>query len=296
MQKNCRMAEPEVGGDFVEPCVTADAFLGGRLMLRQPRRGHRAGTDAILLGAAAAPDFEGLVLDIGAGVGAAGLVLAATRPMASIGLVENDPATAALARENLAFNGMAARGRVFEADVLAPKSRRAAGLVDESADLVISNPPFFDPRRARASPDQGRRRAHVMLEGAPHGGRSASGSQIALESQFPPEGDAREGAALAAWVAACLALTRPAGSFIMIHRPDSLGVILQALAGRAGGTMVLPIQARGDEPAIRILLRAKKGGRAPLVIAPALVLHEGGADGFTPLAERIHRGDAAIPW
>ena len=36
-----------------------DAFLGGRLRLRQPGRGHRAGTDALLLAAAAPLDFAG---------------------------------------------------------------------------------------------------------------------------------------------------------------------------------------------------------------------------------------------
>ena len=32
--------------------VTQDAVLGGRLLLKQPRRGHRVGHDAILLAAA----------------------------------------------------------------------------------------------------------------------------------------------------------------------------------------------------------------------------------------------------
>ena len=32
--------------------TTEDAVLGGRLILRQPRRGHRFGHDAILLAAA----------------------------------------------------------------------------------------------------------------------------------------------------------------------------------------------------------------------------------------------------
>lgn len=257
---------------MVEPAQAAsdeaDAFLGGRLFLRQPERGHRAGTDAILLAAAAPADYAGLVFDVGAGVGAAGLALALTRRCAKVGLIENDPATAGLARENLILNGMSDRGQVFEADALSPPSRRAAGLVDESAGLVISNPPFFDARRSRPSPEEGKRRAHVL----------------------PGDG----AAGLEAWIAACLALARPGGSFILIHRPENLAAILASLEGRAGGVTVLPVHARRDAPAIRILLRAKKGSRAPLSIAPALTLHEGSQ--FTAKAEAIHRGEAAIEW
>jgi tRNA1(Val) A37 N6-methylase TrmN6 len=261
------MAEP--AADSIG--AAADAFFGGRLLLRQPARGHRAGTDALLLAAAAPLDFDGLALDVGAGVGAAGLALASLRPKARIGLVEIDPPTAALARENLVLNGMAERGQVFEADALAPPRRRAAGLADESAALIISNPPFLDPRRALMSPDEDRRRAHAM--------------------HVPGAG---EPSALAAWIAACLALVRPGGEMILIHRPDALGAILNSLEGRAGAVTILPVHARRETLAIRILVRAKKGSRAPLAIAPGLVLHEG--ERFTAAAEAIHRGEAAIAW
>ena len=62
------------------PQLVTDAFLGGRLLLRQPADGHRIGTDAVLLAAAAPGDFSGLAIDAGAGVGAAGLALAIARP------------------------------------------------------------------------------------------------------------------------------------------------------------------------------------------------------------------------
>ncbi len=255
-----------------------DVFFGGRLLLRQPDRGHRAGTDAVLLAAAAPKDFEDLVLDAGAGVGAAGLALAATRPGARLGLIENDAPTAELARANLILNGMAERGEVFEADLFSPPSRRAAGLSDERAGLVISNPPFFDPRRSRASPDAGKRRAHTMRGEAMHEDASSSGGASALH----------------AWIAASLALARPGGSLLLIHRPEALDVILASLEARAGGTVVLPVHARRNAPAIRILVRAQKGSRAPLSIAPALILHEG--SGFTDLAQAIHQGEASIEW
>ena len=246
--------------------VVADAFLGGRLLLRQPAEGHRCGTDAVLLAAAAPADFSGLAIDVGAGIGAAGLALALARPAARIGLLENDPFVAELARANLLQNKLAGRGHVFEADVLSKPSRRAAGLRDETAGLVITNPPFLDPSRARLSPDPGKRRAHAM----------------------PAEG------ALAAWIVASLALVAPGGLFILIHCPDALPPILQTLAGRAGDITVLPIYPRSDTKAGRILVRGKKGSRAPLAIAPPLVLHDG--EGFTEAADAMHRGVAMIEW
>ncbi|HEX2216507.1 MAG TPA: methyltransferase, partial [Xanthobacteraceae bacterium] len=58
------------------PELTVDAVLGGRLRLMQPKRGHRFGHDAVLL-AAATPAAPGdRVVEFGAGVGAAGLLVA----------------------------------------------------------------------------------------------------------------------------------------------------------------------------------------------------------------------------
>ena len=248
------------------PPVVADPFLGGRLLLSQPTDGHRCGTDAVLLAAAAPADFSGLAIDVGAGVGAAGLALAVARPRAHVGLLENDPFIAELARANLRQNELADRGHVLEADLLSKESRRGAGLRDESAGLVITNPPFLDPSRARLSPDLRKRRARAM----------------------PAEG------ALAAWIAASLALLAPGGLFILIHRPDALPLILQTQAARAGGITVLPVYPRLETKAGRILVRGKKGSRAPLAIAPPLVLHDG--EGFTEAADAIHRGAAMIEW
>ena len=47
---------------------TEDSLLGGRVRLIQPRRGHRVGTDAVLLAASADARAEETVYDLGAGV------------------------------------------------------------------------------------------------------------------------------------------------------------------------------------------------------------------------------------
>ncbi|ACB95600.1 tRNA1(Val) (adenine(37)-N6)-methyltransferase [Beijerinckia indica] len=248
--------------------TTTDRFLDGALVLRQPRKGHRSGTDAILLAAAAPGDFEGHALDLGAGVGAAGLALAVKRPHLTIGLVEREPGTAQLAAENLHLNQLAERGHVFVADLLSPASRREAGLKEGAAQMVITNPPFYDPACMRP-PQDARRRQAAMMEAA---------GPVPLER----------------WIGASLALLAADGLFLMIHRPEVLGTIIGACAGRAGALVILPIQTSPKSCAKRVLIRARKGSRAPLAIAPPLVLQNQGR--FTDEAEAIHRGTAFIDW
>ncbi|WP_400769117.1 tRNA1(Val) (adenine(37)-N6)-methyltransferase [Methylosinus sporium] len=243
----------------------ADAFLGGKLRLLQPSRGHRVGTDAILLAAAAPRELGGLLLDIGAGVGAVGLIAALRAPRATIGLVEIDALSASLARENVAANGLAERARVFECDMRSAAARRAAGLEGANADLILTNPPYLTPGRARVSPDPRRALAHVSAGG------------------------------LEPWLRACVALLRPGGALVMIHRADALPDCLASIGARLGGLAILPIAPRAGQAATRILLRGVKGSKAPLALYPPLVLH--GADGgFTPEADALHRGDGELPW
>src|SRR6059058_6190106 len=83
--------------------TTEDAFLGGQLRLRQPKSGHRAGHDAMLLAAATLARSGDRVVDFGAG-----LALAKRVPAIQLLLVEIDPELAELARGNAASNAIAA--------------------------------------------------------------------------------------------------------------------------------------------------------------------------------------------
>src|SRR5271165_632696 len=128
--------------------VRISGFLGGRLQLAQDERGHRVGLDAALLAAATPAATSGLILDLGAGVGA-------------VGLVEIAQETAALARENIRLNGLEERVRLYEADFIGAANRRASGLVDEAAEVVLTNPPHHARGSVRVSPDTAKALAHV---------------------------------------------------------------------------------------------------------------------------------------
>jgi tRNA1(Val) A37 N6-methylase TrmN6 len=246
--------------------LTDDAVLGGRLRLTQKRSGHRVGHDAILLAAATGARPGDHAVDLGAGVGAAGLALAVRVSDMTVTLVEIDPALAAIAAENITRNGFEGRANAVTLDVTGPpESFAACGLGPGSADHVLMNPPFNNPETLKVSPDLDRRSAHVATE-----------------------------ASLAQWVAAAAWLLHSAGSLTMIWRAEGLAHVLATLEQRFGGTAVLPVHGRAAEPAIRVLVRATKGSRAPLALLPGLVLNDRSGRP-TPEAESVLRGAAALP-
>ena len=119
--------------------VTEDAVLGGKLRLKQPSAGHRVGHDAILLAAACPARAGECVVDLGAGVGAAGLALARRVDGVKVVLVEVDAALAALAAENAQRNGLSARVSAVALDVAASaRAFAVAGLAPESVTRILT--------------------------------------------------------------------------------------------------------------------------------------------------------------
>ena len=74
--------------------VSEDALLGGKVILRQPVRGHRFGHDAVLLAAATPAQAGQHAVELGSGVGAAGLALACRVEGLTVTLVELEVARA----------------------------------------------------------------------------------------------------------------------------------------------------------------------------------------------------------
>jgi tRNA1(Val) A37 N6-methylase TrmN6 len=220
-----------------------DTVLGGRLLLRQPRRGHRVGHDAILLAAATGAAAGDHAVDLGAGVGAAGLALATRVGGLKVTLVEIDPALTALADGNARRNGLADRVRALTLDVTRPETFAAAGLAPESADHVLMNPPFND--LSHASPDAQRRLAHAAAPDT-----------------------------LPRWVSAAAHLLKRDGVLTLIWRADGLAAVEEALAPAFGNIAILPIRPRPDAAAIRMIVRARKGGTALLTQHPGLELND----------------------
>ena len=240
--------------------VTEDALLGGRVTLRQPETGYRVAIDPVAL-AAAIPAAKGdTVLDVGAGVGAAALCLAARVPECRIYGVEIQRHLVRLAAENVALNGFGGRVEVMVGDLSRPPPRLAAG----SFHHVMSNPPYLTAPRANASPHAGKAAATVEAVGE-----------------------------LAEWVGFCVNMVRHKGSVTFIHRADRLDELLAHLRDKTGGAVIYPLWPSADRarPAKRVIVQATKGSAGPLKLLPGLILHEGEA--YSPAAEAILRhGDA----
>lgn len=249
---------------------TVDAFHRGDFYLVQPaRRGHRAGTDAMMLAASVPSGFSGRVADLGAGAGAAGLAVASRCANARVVLMENAPEMADFARRSLALPRNAhlvGRCEVLEVDVRLPdRERRAAGLADFSFDWAIMNPPFNRPAD-RPSPDVLRRQAHVM----------------------------EDANVFETWLRTAGWLVRPGGGVAIIARPQSLAPILAGMHAWFGAQEVKTLHPRADRPATRIVVRAIRGSNRDITLLPPLILHAEGSDRFTAEADAINNGRASL--
>ena len=240
--------------------IVENALLGGRVRLRQPAKGYRAGMDAALLAAAVAAAPGERVIEAGCGAGAVLMQIAARCPGVALTGLERDPAMAALARENATLNG--ADAQIVEGDVAA--GFRALDL--PLFDRAVSNPPFFDDPAALRAPAEGKRGAWMADDG------------------------------LKAWTTFLLKSVREGGRIAVIHRADRLADLLALLGETAGSFAVRGIHPHTDEPAKRVLVQAIKTGKAPLRLLPPLVLHDRSGAKHTAEAEAILRGEAALPF
>lgn len=233
----------------------------------QPRDGHRAGLEAMLLAATLAADATGHLADLGAGSGAAGLAAASRLPDLKVLLVERSGIMADLARSSLALpqnHHLMTRTDVLQADVtLRGNARQDAGLADNAFDHVLTNPPFNDARD-RATPDPLKAEAHLM-------------SASLWED----------------WLRTAGAILKPGGSVALIARPESMASLLPAAEKRFGSLRLLALHPHQGEAAIRIILRGIKGSRARLSIGPPLVLHQ--PDGaLTSVADDLINGRSSM--
>lgn len=246
--------------------TTCDMFLGDRLAIHQPAKGYRAGIDAVLLAACVLPKTDAAtLLDIGAGAGTVGLCAAARLPQLSVVLLERAPALSALSSRNIKVNALSDRVRTICASVTASASELAAsGIAPESFDTCVANPPYHDEDSGTPAGDALKAASHAM----------------------PAD-------ALEDWARFMARMTRAGGQALMIHKAEALPRILAAMGPRFGRLRVLPIYARPDTSAIRVIIAGVKGSRAPLEIRPGLILH-GEGNAFTPAASAILRQGAGI--
>ncbi len=213
--------------------TTTDTLLGGALKLLQPKTGYRINVDSLLLVGFAGERRVDRVVDLGAGVGALGL-LALHRGIAKRALlIEADPKLVLLARENLSRAGF--EGEARELDLTRNKLR------DSAAPLVLCNPPYY--------PAHSHRPAQSLSKAA-----------------------ARSGELGPFLAAAAAVLARKTGRALFSYPAPQLPELLQRAedAGLVPKRLRF-VHAREDKPARLTLVELRAARPGGLVIEPPLI-------------------------
>ena len=235
--------------------TSEDRFLNGRVVVRQPMRGFRAGLDAVMLAASVPAKPGEQALELGSGVGTASLCLAHRIADLAITGIEIDAGLVALANANALANGMDARLRFLEGDVFNSPHETHRAFAH-----AFCNPPFHNEEgetspvveRTQALQDRGR---------------------------------------LAGWIEEGVKRVAPKGTFTIILRSDRIAEALEALPGQ--GICIFPLWPKAGVAAKRVILQARKESHAPLALLPGLILHA--EDGrYTAEADAILRGGASL--
>ncbi len=229
--------------------LTRDVISDGALVIQQSENGYRFGLDAVLL-ATDIPElpFQGRVVDLGAGTGAVGLMVAKRRPDVTVEALEVQPSLFELLQTNIAENDVqkqmsAVRGDVRQHQLL---------LTAHSADLVLMNPPYYRVGQGRVSPDRERAGAHQELLGT-----------------------------LRDFVVAAQYVLKPRGFLKVVLPPLRLSdLMLEVRKTDFSPSTARFIHAKPDRDAYLMEWVFRRGGALQLSVLPPLILNEGDA-GFT---------------
>ncbi len=219
--------------------------LNKTLALHQAEGGFRTSMDSVMLGAACPAQPKETVLDIGCGVGSAGLC--ALKRINSIKLTGIDIQAdhIELATQNARINNMSEQTEFICSDIQDTN-------LGNKFDHVICNPPYMEAGSHIHSPSKAKAKAMGHIE-----------DNINLKN----------------WIACAHRHIKGQGSFTLIHDAGQIDNIIHALYGREGGKRfggveIIPIYPRTRTPAKRIIIRAYKHKKSPAIIHQGIIMHE----------------------
>mgnify|MGYP001034431993 CR=1 FL=1 len=132
---------------IVRPGECIDCFMDGRLKLIQSKDGYRFSIDAILLAEFVTIRQGDVIVDLGTGCGVIPLILLLTKLVGYAFGLEIQEELAGQAARNVLLNGFDDKMGVVQGDIKNPP------IVEESADVVICNPPYRQVKSGRINPD-----------------------------------------------------------------------------------------------------------------------------------------------
>ncbi len=248
--------------------TSCDAFLGGKVKIKQPLKGFRAGSDAVFLAASVYGFKNGYeILEVGSGVGTASLCLAhrlrGTDFKINYTGIDVQTDLIELAMENAEMNGLSAVLSFERADLFhLPKSMR-----ERQFHHILTNPPFYE---------------HGTLSRS-----SVKGRVLSFEEEA--------GKDVQAWIKACQKRLKPKGVLTMIHTTERLADILGAMRVGFGKIEVFPLFSKAEKGAKRVLVRGQLDMKTGLTLHQGLVLLD--AQGQPTMeAERVAREGLPLDW
>ena len=242
---------------------STDDFLGGKLKVKQPKQGYRAGIDPVLLAASINAHMGENILDLGCGVGVASLCLAYRIAGLNIYGVEIQSDYAALASENAKLNSIDLN--VVNADI----AKLPASLRQLQFDHVIANPPYFEKMASKSSFNRGRDISRIL------------------------------NTPLVDWASVMAQRLKQKGWAHLIYRVDQFDTLFPLLTSRFGSFVLTPIVPRATREAELMIIHMRKSGRAALRLESPLCLHKGlehiaDASDYTDKVQDILRGRGAL--
>lgn len=233
--------------------------LDKRLALCQPDDGLRTSIDAVMLGASCPAKDNQSVLDLGCGVGSAGLCVLTRVPSISLSGIDIQKDHIEIAEHNAKLNGLDAQ--FYCSDI---RDDHEIGTFDH----IICNPPYRDAGAYIRSPSAAK--------------DTAIGHDMRLQD----------------WTDFAWHHIKGQGSLCIIHDAaytDSLIRSLYSEKGkrRFGAVDIIPLYSKSSEAAKRVIVRGWKHRKSPSTLYAGIIIHE--ADGsYTKEAEDILRHAAPL--
>lgn len=232
--------------------------LNKRLKLLHTVHGFKTSIDTVLLAASCQAKSGDHILDMGCGIGGAGLCVLTRVAGVTLMGVEIQVEHAALAVQNAEINGFEEQVTFVASDIRdfsKDKSR------ENSFHHVICNPPYLEAG------------AHLR---SPHEEKATAMGHESAELTVQD------------WVDAAYSCLKSNGSMSMIHRADKVDRIIRALGKRFGAVEIIPLWPKQGVDAKRVIVRAIKHRKSPATIKSGLILHNKDGE-YTVETEQILR-------
>jgi tRNA1(Val) A37 N6-methylase TrmN6 len=226
--------------------------LNKRLKLLHTAEGFKTSIDSVLLAASCPTKSGQYILDLGCGVGGAGLSVLTRVEGIKLTGVEIQEDHVNLAVQNAQNNDFADQCDFIQADVAQYKSNQAF-------DHVISNPPYLE-----------------------------SGAHLRSPSNEKATAMGFDEANLKEWINIAYKRLKPDGTLAMIHRADHMDKIIQDLGERFGAVEIFPLWPKLGVPAKRVIIRAKKDRKTPATLHAGLTLHQENGE-YTDEANKVFK-------